>query len=114
MKGVPALAAVNPAVPLAVVVLVSDPGVEAAAALGRDDVHRCTAFAFVEPVDVPLAEVSGVIAGLLEGLGDGGLALRQRVFVARDAVVRPAAGEHGATEGAAEGEARDGVLEVGA
>ncbi len=107
-----AFAAMDPAIPLAVVVLVPGPDVEAAAPLWRNDVECGAAVALVPAVDVPLAEVGGVIAGLLEGCGDRRLALRQRILVPRDAVLRPAPRQHGAAKRTAQRKPGDGVLEV--
>jgi hypothetical protein len=53
---------------------------------------------------MPLAEVAGVVAVLVEDVGDGPLAGGQRALVARDAVVRVAAGDQRSTKGGSRAE----------
>jgi hypothetical protein len=61
-----ALTAVDPAVPLAVVVLVADPAGKAPAPLGRDDMHAGATLTLFKAIQVPLAEVSSLVAGWLK------------------------------------------------
>ncbi|MFA7237390.1 MAG: hypothetical protein WC058_11040 [Phycisphaeraceae bacterium] len=82
------------AIPLGVVVFVADPFAESAAALTGDDVQTGAAVGFLEAVDAPLAEVRGVITGLIKRLGDGGHAVRQGIFMAGHGMVRITPGEH--------------------
>ncbi len=100
-------ATVDPRIPLAVVVLVAGPRVEVATPLRRHDVHGAPPVTLVPAVEVPLAEVGGLVAGPFEDGGDGRLAGRQGIFVARHALMRVAAGQQRAAVGGAEGRAGD-------
>jgi hypothetical protein len=86
-------AAVDPAIPLAVVVLVTGPGLEAAAAGRVGDEEGGAAVALVPAAEMPFAEVGGMVDILVEDVGDGLLSGGKRVLVAGDAVVRVAAGK---------------------
>lgn len=90
-KGRLALPAVDPAVVLAVVVLIPHPLLEVAAPLGRDRVQGRAPLPLVEAVQVPLAEVRGVVAVFVEHVGDGRHLRRHLVLVAGHALVRVAA-----------------------
>src|SRR5258708_7023062 len=103
MERVRAAAAMHPAIPLAVVVLVTAPRLESAAARGIGDEEGGAAIPLVEATEVPFAEIRGVVSVRIEDIGDGLLAFRQRVLVTGHAMVRVAAGEHGAAERAAQG-----------
>ncbi len=87
MKGTVIFAAVNPAIPLAVVVFVTDPGFESAAPFWRPDVYRAAIVALVVTVEVPFAEVGGVEAVVVEDVGEGGHAGGHLVFVTGHALV---------------------------
>ena len=101
-KGRLALPAVDPAVVLAVVVLIPHPLLEVTAPLGRDRVQGRAPLPLVEAVQVPLAKVRGLVAVFVEHVGDGRHLRRHLVLVAGHALVRVAAGQHGPAERAAE------------
>jgi hypothetical protein len=99
---------------LGVVVLISAEGLEPAAFGFRDDEVRGAAVSLVVAAKVPFAEPGGAVAMVVEDVGDGLLAVRNRVFVSRDAAMRIDAGDQRAPEGTAERKPGDGVREQNA
>ena len=76
MERVLADAAVDPRVPLAVVILVPGPGLEPAALVGVRNEHGATAVRFLPAEQVPFAEPGGLIPVLGESVRDRLLAVR--------------------------------------
>lgn len=112
LKSVLTLSPVNPAVPLAVVVLEPDPLVKAPAAVGRHNMHRGPAPAFLEPVQMPFAEIGCVVSVVLECVGDRLRTLWHRVLMTWHAVVRISAGQQRSSRGTAKRKPGQRVLEV--
>ncbi len=112
MEGTVALPTVNPGIPLAIVVIIAHPGIEAAAPVGVSDKHRGPTIALLKAAQMPLAKVSGIKIVVIEDIRHGRHTLRQRVLVAGHALVRIPAGQQRPAEGTAQGKARDGPLVV--
>ncbi len=102
MKGVVTFPAVHPGIPLAVVVLVPDPVVKPTSSFGRDDVIRGALASFLEPIDMPLSDVAGLVASISESMCNRGHLRRKLALVAVHRMVRVSARQERASCGAAE------------
>jgi len=74
VKRLGARAAVDPAVPLAVVVFIAGPRLKSTAPRRVGDKERGAAIALMESAEVPFAEISRVVAVGVEHVGNGLLA----------------------------------------
>ena len=107
-----AVVPMHPAIILAVVVFVTDPGVKAAAPLARNEMEGGAPRGLLEAVEMPLAKPGRLMVVLLEGMGDGGAGIGKAMFVARDAFVRIATREQRSAGGTAERITHQCVREV--
>src|ERR1700754_4137143 len=103
MEGILATAAVNPRIPLAVIVLVTGPVPEASAAIGIGDKESGSSVEFMPPAEMPRTDVGRIITVVVEDVGNGLLSLRQRVLVSRHAVMRVSASQERSPERTAQG-----------
>src|SRR5690349_3518086 len=104
----------HPAVPLRIVVLVTDPSLESSPALARHGVKSRAPGAFLEAVEMPLAKPGGAVAAVVEGVRYRPNLRVELVLMTRDGLVRIAAGEKGAARWAAKGAIHQRVVEVDA
>src|SRR5690606_30185637 len=76
LKGVLAFTTMHPAIPLAVVVLVANPVVEATSFLRIGHKGASAPGAFLESRQMPFTDIGSVIPGILERSCDGRLPIR--------------------------------------
>jgi hypothetical protein len=105
---------VNPTVVLVVIVLVPNPRLKSSTPLGRNNVERPSAGALVKAVEMPLAEVGGVVSVVVEHVGYCLLFGVEPILVAGNRAVGIQSREHRSTEGTAQGKSTYRAVEVGA
>src|SRR5690606_18140583 len=88
-----AFTTVHPAIPLAVVVFVPNPGIETTALFGIGNMRPGAAITLVPSGQMPFSEVARVVSRFFERLGQSGLPVGKRILMPRHALVRIAAGE---------------------
>lgn len=94
MERLVALTAMYPAIPWTVVVFVSDPIFEAASPLHGNDMVRSAAVFLLEAVQMPFADISGIVTLFIKHVRDGRLIRRQLGFVHWYAAMRINTGQY--------------------